>query len=218
MKRLVIFDLDGTLLDTITDLALSCNHALEACGYPLPPMHLYRTFVGNGIDKLLERSLPPEAKSEQQVGELRSHFQPYYDLHSCVHTAPYAGVMELLEQLSQRGIMLAVASNKYQSATQELVQHFFGSTPWRIVLGQREGVPRKPDPTIVYDILQHCGVEADETLYVGDSDTDMETAYRAGVQSVGVSWGFRPVSDLIAHHAGTIVHQASEILPLVDGE
>lgn len=216
MKRLIIFDLDGTLLDTIADLALSSNEALRHFGYPVHDMAAYRLFVGNGINKLLERALPEGERTEANVQRLRTVFIPYYTDHNADFTAPYPGIPELLSALQERGMALAVASNKYQAATEKLVHHYFPAIRFAAVLGQREGVPVKPDPAIVRDILAISGTTAEETLYVGDSGVDMQTAHRAGVESVGVTWGFRPVSELQAFHPHHLIDRAGELLAFVE--
>lgn len=150
----LIFDLDGTLLNTIADLGTACNHALAAFGFPLHDLDEYPHLVGNGVNRLIERALPVGHKDEATVLRLREIFVPYYDTHNCVHTQPYEGIPELLQALKQRGFRLAVASNKYQAATARLVEHFFPNT-FDVVFGERPNVPRKPDPQIVRDILTH---------------------------------------------------------------
>ena len=190
---LVIFDLDGTLLNTIDDLGYACNHALEACGFPTHTIEEYPRLVGNGVNKLIERALPEGQKDEETVMRVRAHFVPYYNAHNCDFTRPYDGIPELLESLKARGCMLAVASNKYQAATEKIVSHFFPGV-FDVVLGEREGVPRKPDPQIVRDIeakLQRDEVPSTySVLYVGDSLVDQATAANAGVPFVACSWGF----------------------------
>ena len=153
MKKLIIFDLDGTLLNTIADLAQSTNHALQALGYPTHPESAYNFMVGNGINKLFERALPEGEKSEENVLRVRKEFVPYYDVHNADKSRPYPGIPELLEQLQEKGMILAVASNKYQSATVKLISHYFPNIRFTAVFGQREGVNVKPDPTVVHDIL-----------------------------------------------------------------
>ncbi len=212
MKKLAIFDLDGTLIDTIQDLAASCNYALAACNYPLQPDHLFQGFVGNGINKLLERCLPLEAQTPENVAAMRVHFEYHYNQNSAVKTHPYEGVVELLRQLNKQGTLVAIASNKYQLATEALVNHYFGDITWAVVLGQREGVAIKPDPTIVYDILEHTATSPEEAIYIGDSGVDMLTAKAAGVESIGVSWGFRPVDELRSNGAGSIANNCDEVL------
>ena len=215
-KQLVIFDLDGTLLDTVADLAEATNQALACCGFPTHPVEAYYKFVGNGINKLFARALPSDVCCEENVQRIRSLFVPYYNQHNADCSRPYPGVVDLLRQLHSQGVQVAVASNKYHEATVKLVRHFFPDTPFSVVLGQRENVPIKPAPDIVYDILRETGVTASQTLYIGDSGVDMMTARNAGVDSVGVTWGFRGEEELREHGAMYIVHRAEEILHLVD--
>ena len=212
MKKLVIFDLDGTLLNTIADLAASTNHALAANGYPTHPTEEYRFFVGNGINKLFERALPEGEKTEANVLKIRQSFIPYYDVHCADLTKPYPGIPELLKTLQQREIQLAVASNKYQRATGKLIPYFFPDIHFTAILGQREGIPRKPDPQIVHEIMRMANVSTDEVLYVGDSNVDMQTANNARVDSVGVTWGFRPRAELEQGNPFAIIDKAEELL------
>ena len=215
MKKLVIFDLDGTLLDTIADLATATNHALHQLGYPTHDTDTIRTFVGNGINKLLERALPTEEKSEANVMRMRTHFIPYYDAHNADLSQPYPGIVALLEELQAEGVMIAVASNKYQEATCKLVAHYFPTIRFVEVLGQREGIPVKPDPCIVADILRQAQVSPKETLYVGDSGVDMQTARNAGVEAIGVTWGFSPRTELEDYHPRGIIDHAHELMEWV---
>lgn len=214
MKKLVIFDLDGTLLDTIADLAAAANHALQKAGFPVYDTETIRTFVGNGISKLLERALPEGARTAENVARLRTDFVPYYDAHNAEQSKPYPGVAALLLRLQERGMMLAVASNKYQAATEKLVAHYFPAIRFVKVMGQREGVPVKPDPTIVFDIMEAAGVGKEDVLYVGDSGVDMQTAHNAGVDAVAVSWGFRPRTELEAFRPLAIIDRAEELADL----
>ena len=215
MKKLVIFDLDGTLLDTIADLAESANYALKQLGYPTHPVEVIRTYVGNGINKLLERALPADEQTEENVMRMRTHFIPYYDAHNADLSAPYPGIVSLLEDLQAKGLMIAVASNKYQEATVKLVKHYFPMIDFVEVLGQREGINVKPDPTIVFDILKKADVSAEETLYVGDSGVDMQTALNAGVDAVGVTWGFRPRAELEGFCPKGLIDEAKDLLEFV---
>lgn len=213
-KQLAIFDLDGTLLDTIADLANATNQALAKCGYPTHPTEAYYRFVGNGINKLFARALPEEARTEENVQRIRTLFIPYYNEHNADDSHPYPGIVELLTQLQSQGIQLTVASNKYQQATAKLVGHFFPNIRFAAVYGQREGVPIKPDPTIVNDILSETGISRTHTLYIGDSGVDMQTARNASVESVGVTWGFRDEEELRNNGATHIIHHAKDILKL----
>ena len=212
MKKLVIFDLDGTLLDTIADLAVATNHALMQLGYPTHETEVIRTFVGNGINKLLERALPANERTEENVMRMRTHFRPYYDAHNADLSAPYPGIVSLLEALQEKGLQLAVASNKYQEATAKLVEQYFPTISFIEVLGQRDGIAVKPDPIIVFDILKKTDVSKEEVLYVGDSGVDMQTAQNAGVDAVAVTWGFRPRTELESFQPKGLIDKAEELL------
>ena len=215
-KQLVIFDLDGTLLDTVADLANATNQALEQCGYPTHPVEAYYKFVGNGINKLFARALPTEASNEENVLRVRSLFVPYYNEHNADCSRPYPGIVELLHTLQEDGVKIAVASNKYHEATLKLVHHFFPDIRFAAIYGQREDIPIKPEPDIVYDILLDTGISTEQALYVGDSGVDMQTACNAGVESVGVTWGFRSEAELREHGAAHLVHEADAILSFLN--
>lgn len=211
MKKLVIFDLDGTLLNTIADLALSTNYALNKLGYPTHEVEAYNFMVGNGINKLFERALPEGEKTEENVLRVRKEFVPFYDMHNADESRLYPGIPELLSHLQDAGIQVAVASNKYQAATQKLIAHYFPTIKFTAVFGQRDGVNVKPDPTIVFDILKIANIEKNDVLYVGDSGVDMQTAANAGVTACGVTWGFRPRAELEEFNPAYIVDSAKEI-------
>lgn len=211
---LVIFDLDGTLLNTIADLAAAANYALEQAGYPTHSSEAYPYFVGNGVSKLLERVLPEDMRSAENVEKLRVYFKEYYGANMTRHTRPYEGIQDLLSALRERGINVAVASNKYQTAVDKLVRHYFPTIEWAAIEGQKDGVPVKPDPSIVFEILSKCPTPKSQVLYVGDSGVDMDTARRAGVTSIGVTWGFRPEKELRSHFADNIVSAPQQILEL----
>lgn len=214
MKKLVIFDLDGTLLNTISDLANSTNYALSQLGFPTHEIEKYNFMVGNGINKLFERALPEGYKTEEYVLRVRSLFVPYYDKHNADESQPYSGIVELLEFLQSKNILIAVASNKYQSATEKLVAHYFPKIQFVAVFGQREGIKVKPDPTIIHDILGIAKIDKREVLYVGDSGVDMQTAKNAGVDACGVTWGFRPKEELAAFSPKYIVDTTNDLLSM----
>ena len=215
MKKLVIFDLDGTLLNTIADLAESANYALKQLDYPTHPVDAIRTFVGNGINKLLERALPAHEQTEENIMRMRSHFVPYYDIHNADLSTPYPGIVSLLEDLQAKGILIAVASNKYQEATVKLVKQYFPNIDFVEILGQREGINVKPDPSIVFDILKKADVSKEDVLYVGDSGVDMQTAINAGVDAVGVTWGFRPQAELESFRPMGLIDKAEDLLEFI---
>lgn len=211
-KRLVIFDLDGTLLNTIADLAVATNEALKAMGSPTHAEEAIQTFVGNGVSKLLERSLPLDKRTEENIALVRRHFMAYYDQHNADLSTPYPGISEMLSRLQEAGVMLAVASNKYQSATEKLIAHYFPHINFVCVLGQRPGIPIKPSPDIVHEIMEKANVGKSDTLYVGDSGVDMQTAQNAHVDAIGVSWGFRPRAELQSFQHIGIIDSAEELL------
>lgn len=212
MTELVIFDLDGTLLNTIGDLAASCNTVLGAHGLPQHSYEAYCRFVGNGIMRLVERALPEAMRTPEMVAAVRRDFVTYYTEHIDIHTEPYDGIPELLDRLTAQGVRLAVASNKFQTGTEKLIRRFFPEVPFEVVLGQREGVPLKPDPAVVGEILGTTGTVRENVLYVGDSGVDMQTAAAAGIRSVGVTWGFRQRAELEEAGAWRIVDHPREIL------
>lgn len=212
MIRLAIFDLDGTLLDTLGDIAGACNHALTVCGCPTHEVGEYRMFVGSGIMNLFRRALPEDQRTEGMVMKMRDAFVQYYDVHKDDMTRPYPGIEGLLDGLTAKGIRLAVASNKYQEATEELVTRYFGTYRFACVLGQREGHPIKPDAGIIFEAMASCeGVRPDEVIYCGDSDVDMQTGINAGVRTVGVTWGFRSREELAAYSPCLLADNPEEI-------
>ena len=225
MKQVIIFDLDGTLLNTIADLGAACNYALSRCGLPTHAPNEYPRLVGNGINRLIERALPDEYKAlneaerTRHVMRIRQEFVPYYNAHNCDLTRPYDGILETLEMLKKKGIHLAVASNKYHEATLQIVHHFFGDT-FDSVFGEREGIPRKPDPHIVRDILQDIGSKfatdfnTQSTLYIGDSLVDIETARRAQVPVAACSWGFVPRNELLQANPDFLIDTPAQIIAL----
>ena len=200
MTKLIIFDLDGTLLDTIEDLGNACNYALKKCGFPERDMSEYNSLVGRGIYNLFRKALPPEADGDEYVMKMKEFFIPYYDMHKTDRTRPYKGIPELLEKISASGIKLAIASNKYQDGTEKLAEKFFREYKFEAILGQRDEMPIKPDPEIVYEAMQAAGIEdKSDVVYVGDSDVDMITGNNAGVRTIGVTWGFRTKEELLLH-------------------
>lgn len=215
---LIIFDLDGTLINTIDDLGQACNHALSACGYPIHKIEDYPRLVGNGINKLIERALPESDRNEETVMQLRAFFVPYYDEHNCDLTHPYDGIAALLETLKQQGHTLAVASNKYQAATEKIVEKLFPGI-FDVVLGERENVARKPDPQIVWDILEAIGRKGEEAiedaLYIGDSLVDAETAKAAKLPFVACTWGFCTREQLMTAQAHYMADHPKEILKII---
>ena len=217
MKKLAIFDLDGTLLNTIKDLGDAVNYALDHNGFHTHSVASYPYFVGNGVKRLIERALPEDArKNAQVVSNMLRDFKTYYNDHNTDRTVPYEGMPELLRTLQDNGVMLAVASNKYQQATEKIINHYFADINWVAVLGQQDDIPIKPDPSIIFMVLSQARISKRETLIVGDSGIDMETARRACVDSVGVSWGFRPVKELKEYHANVIINKPQDIITIIE--
>ena len=212
MIKLAIFDLDGTLLDTLGDIAGACNHALVVCGCPTHEVDAYRRFVGRGIMNLFRSALPDDRRSEEMVMKMKDAFIPYYNEHKNDLTRPYPGIPELLDRLTAKGVRLAVASNKYQEATEELVTRYFGDYGFTCVLGQRDGHPIKPDAGIITEAME-CSesVNPDEVIYCGDSDVDMQTGINAGVKTAGVTWGFRSREELAAYSPCLLADNPEEI-------
>ena len=214
---LIIFDLDGTLINTISDLGQACNHALAACGFPTHKIEDYPQLVGNGINKLIERALPKEDRNEATVLRLREYFVPFYDAHNCDFTRPYDGIPELLLALKEQGHLLAVASNKYQAATEKIVAQLFPGI-FDVVLGEREGVERKPNPQIVYDIHSTLNTKLStlNCLYIGDSIVDAETARAAGASLVLCTWGFGTREQMEGAKPDYLVDHPLDILKVLE--
>ena len=210
---IVIFDLDGTLLNTIDDLGYACNYALEQTGYPTFPIEDYPAKVGNGINNLIRRALPEMERTEENILRVRAHFVPYYNAHNCDFTRPYKGIPELLATLKAQGHLLAVASNKYQAATEKIVEHFFPGL-FDVVFGEREGIERKPNPQIVYDIVSKLSPlnAKRSSLYIGDSLVDRDTAQNAHVPFVACSWGFVPRETLLREGVTRIIDSPEEVI------
>ena len=216
MKHAVIFDLDGTLLNTLGDLRAATNHALEVRGLPPHSMEEIRQFIGNGIRLLIRRAMP-EGTTEAEIDAALDDFKAYYAAHIHDRTVPYDGIPQLLTALRKRGIKVAVLSNKIDSASQQLIEYFFpGKTD--VVFGEQVGVPRKPDPTSCRMVMQQLGVQPEQVLYVGDSGTDMQTAKNAGLYAVGVTWGFRSKEVLLENGADVLVHRPEQILQILDSD
>ncbi len=216
MTKLAIFDLDGTLLNTVEDLGNATNYALAQCGFPTHPIDAYYQMVGRGIYNLFRAAVPSEYASEENVQKMASYFLPYYDAHKCDFTKPYDGIMEMLKTITGKGVCLAVASNKYQDGAEKLVHHFFGDYEFVKILGQRDGQPIKPDPAIVDQILAEVPyISKSETVYVGDSNVDMQTGANAQVRTIGVSWGFRSREELAAYNPSAIVDTTAELAEVI---
>ena len=212
MYKAVIFDLDGTLLNTLTDLYNSVNHALRTFGFPERTIDEVRRFIGNGVKKLMERSTP-EGTSEKVNEECLDCFRAHYLQHMSDNTAPYDGVNELIAKLREKGIRTAVVSNKLHSAVVDLCKDYFEGIEEAI--GVSVEAERKPNPVNVIKVLDTFGITADECIYVGDSEVDVQTAHNADVKCIGVTWGFRDEAELIENGADFIAHNAEEVFKLI---
>ena len=214
-NRLAIFDLDGTLLNTIGDLALGCNHMLRMRGLPEHTYEEYCHFVGNGITRLVERAIPEELRTAEYIAEARCDFVEYYTEHIDHKTVPYEGMHEVLRRLSKEGVTLAVASNKFHAGTECLIERFFADVEFASVHGNRDGFPLKPDAAVLKLIMEECGFEPQQCCMIGDSGVDMQTAHNAGVRSVGVTWGFRSREELVENGADLVVDNAEQLLSAI---
>jgi len=209
----VLFDLDGTLADTLGDLAHATNRALGQLGCPAHPVEAYRRMVGDGVKQLLARALPRDKQDlvDQAVRLMREH----YDKHCFDLTRLYPGIPELVAALRGRGLTLAVLSNKPDDFTRRMIDRYFVPSPFAIARGQRPGVPLKPDPTAARNIAEELGIPPARWVYLGDTNTDMRTARGAGMDPVGVLWGFRDREELVESGAREIIEQPGELLALL---
>lgn len=213
MKKLVIFDMDGTILDTLEDLKNSVNFALYECGYPTHSIDNIRNFVGNGIRKLVERSVPA-GTAERDIDEVFRIFRAHYMEHCFDMTRPYGGTSELLSRLRGAGFYTAVVSNKADDAVQDLCRRFFPDL-FDFAMGEREGVLRKPAPDMVFAALDALNISPDDAIYIGDSEVDFETAQNSGLDSINVLWGFRDEEFLRAHGVTAFAANREELFDIL---
>ena len=218
MGKAVIFDLDGTLLDTINDLTDSVNDVMKIYGWKEYDSEACKMMVGNGFRKLIQRALPEEKqKDEMFLDEAVDQFSKAYQKRYLNKTIPYEGILKLLGTLEEKGIKIAVNSNKRGDYTSALVNKYFSQFPWVAVYGEREreGIPKKPNPSAALEIANHMNLPAEEVLYIGDSKTDMETGQNAKMDTIGVAWGFRGAEELRENNATYIVEKPEAILEYV---
>ena len=213
--RAIMFDLDGTLLDTLEDLGDAANQALADLGFAPHPYPFYRHAVGDGAAMLSQRSLPQAQRDEATIARGLGRLAIRYEEHWDAKTAPYAGVMELLAKLQQRSLLLAVLSNKPEAALHRCVTRFFPAHSFTAFRGVRPHGPIKPDPTAAIEMAAELGIAANQWLYVGDTDTDMQTAVAAGMVAIGCTWGFRDRAELLEHGAAFIIDKPDELLALL---
>ena len=196
--KLVIFDLDGTLLDTLDDLSAAVNHAMQQQGFPQHTCEEYRMMVGHGARNLMTKALPADRRDDEAlIDVVLADFRAYYNAHIDAYTRPFPGIPQLLEHLHQKGIKLAVASNKFQEGAERLITEFFPEITFVAILGNRPNHPLKPDSEVVGEILQKAGINREAAVMVGDSDTDMQTAANGGIKGIAVGWGYRDMSGYI---------------------
>ncbi|MGO3108608.1 MAG: HAD family hydrolase [Sphingobacterium sp.] len=213
--KLIIFDLDGTLINTLEDLANSGNYALAKYNLPTHAGAQYKHFIGNGIDKLIERILPIEERNREKIALVKETFIAHYNKHAQDTTQVYPGILELLTYLRENNFKISVATNKYHDAALTLVTKYFPTVDFDLVLGHRENFPAKPDPAIVEQTLQTLAIKKENCYYLGDSDVDMLTAGRAGVKAIGVTWGFRSEQELRESGADFIINSPQELHKII---
>lgn len=213
MHKAVIFDLDGTLLDTLQDLKNAVNMALEINGLPKRTLDEVRQFVGNGVRNLMIRAVEGGEK-HPEFEKIFADFKAYYEMHCQEETGPYEGIMELLECLKKRGIKMAIVSNKVDSAVKVLAEEYFSGF-FETAIGEKEDVAKKPAPDMVFKALEELGIEAKEAIYVGDSDVDIMTAMNAGLPCISVTWGFRDRDFLMFHGASSFIDTPEELIGLL---
>lgn len=211
---LIIFDMDGTILNTLEDLKNSLNYVLQQAGYQTRTLEEVRTFVGNGIRKTIERALPSDIE-EEKVDELFSLFMDYYAIHNTDNTKPYNGVIELLKELKHLGYKTAVVSNKQDSAVKSLCKKFFTGL-FDVEIGEMENIAKKPEPDEVNEVLKILNIARTKSIYIGDSEVDIQTAQNSKMKSIIVDWGFRDRKFLYEHGAEVIVSNPSEILDIIN--
>ncbi|MCC8192476.1 MAG: HAD family hydrolase [Ruminococcus sp.] len=215
MKNLVIFDLDGTLVNSVYDLADSVNFVLRENGYPTHETEKFYYFVGNGTRKLCERALPENKRTDAEIDRIHEQFLKRYAKNYLNKTVLYDGIKETVNSLVDRGVKCAVASNKTDIFTKEIIDKLFGSGVFSVVIGKREGYATKPDPKIVFEILERTETQKQNAIFVGDSDVDIKTAHNAGLAAVGCLWGFRTYDELFEAGAEYIIEKPAELLEIL---
>ncbi|MEN8198934.1 MAG: HAD family hydrolase [Thermodesulfobacteriota bacterium] len=208
----LVFDLDGTLLDTLQDLADAANATLSHYGFPVHPVDSYRYFVGDGLKTLTRRIIPDSSASDEDLNKYMKKFAEIYSRNWNKNSAPYPGVEEMISSLRDAGLQLAVLSNKPHAFTKICVESYFPDDPFVFVFGQRDGVAKKPDPAGALEIAEKMGLNPGEILYVGDTATDMQTGNSAGMRTIGVEWGFRERAELVENRAWRIVSTPAEVV------
>lgn len=217
MFKLVVFDLDGTLCDTLSDLGNAVNYALESEGLPTHPLSAYNKFVGNGINNLIKQVLQSKGDDKELCDKVKAKFDEYYPFHLCDSTIAYEGIAQLLSKLKALGIKTAVHSNKPHTYVPEILKTLFPEHSFDLAWGKKDCFERKPSPQALLEIINRIGVEKSEVLYVGDSDVDVFTAHNAKVKVCGVEWGFRGKEELLSVGADYIAKDVKELLNIIKG-
>ncbi len=212
--KAVLFDLDGTLTNTLDDLADAVNFALSSFGFATHPVESFRYFVGNGIPKLIERATPEDRRDNETLSAVKAKFFEYYSVHSMDKTRTYAGVPETVAALRDMGLKTAVVTNKDDAAAKIIVNRFYPDC-FDFVFGAADNIPKKPDPTVVGIAMKKLGVTVEDCVFVGDSSVDIETGNNSGVFSVGVTWGFRPRTELEEYGASAIIDTPDELINII---
>jgi phosphoglycolate phosphatase len=214
MIKAILFDMDGTILNTLTDIWIAVNHAFKLKGYKEQSLDMIRQSVGNGAMTLIRRVVPKDL-DDKGIKDVFQLYQDYYDSHHTENTGPYPGIISLLQTLKQKGYKLGVVSNKFEHLVEALNQDIFQGV-FDISIGETKGIPIKPAPDMLYKAIKHLNITKEEVIFVGDSDTDIITSKNAGVKSVGVTWGFRDEDILIKHGATIIINQPHELLTILE--
>lgn len=215
MIKAVVFDLDGTLINSLEDLAVATNYTMELNGYPTHPISDYNMFVGNGISKLIERAMPPQEVCEEKVASLRKCFLEYYNKHYMDKTDSYKGMPELVDYLHKEGYKLAVITNKVEFMAEKIITKLYGNS-FDLIYGQRDNVPTKPDPTLTLMAMNDLNVTPQECAFLGDSGVDMKTAINSGALPIGVLWGFRDMNELKANGAKYIINEPCKLIEIIN--
>ena len=214
MIKAVLFDLDGTLADSLIDLADGVNRAIASKGFPTHEVEAFKYFVGDGIPKMIERALPESNRDAATINEIKDIFLPYYAIHYADNTYAYAGMPELVNTLKSQGFIVAVVTNKEQHMANEVVKSLYGDV-FDLIFGKRDGIPAKPDPTAALMAMEELGVTPEECVFIGDSGMDVATAVNSGAVPVGELWGFRKEDELLENGAKYIIRQPQELLDII---
>ncbi|MEG1886977.1 MAG: HAD family hydrolase [Oscillospiraceae bacterium] len=214
--KAVLFDLDGTLINTLADLCDSANYSLKKMGYPPQPLNNFKMYVGDGIPKMLERAMPKPMACHSNIEKAKAFFMEYYSVHNSDKTAHYDGMPQLIAELRKKGFKTAVVTNKDEKMAKVILDKLYGENTFDLIFGAREGVPTKPDPTLALMAMKELKVLAQECVFIGDSGVDIKTAVNSGAFPVGVLWGFRGRDELVSSGAKQLINHPSELISIID--